>query len=297
MLPQDRTKKDQSVGEVISKAQLQPLSLKEVLESYNHITLTDDEMIEAIIGAKIKKEEELRLLVLRDRERANREMQSKLWDNTVIKSFMLKRAEEIFDGKFIIDEPNEKFFELLCCYFTGDNEFVKIATQNEIENPSLSKGLLIAGNFGTGKTWMMKLFAKNARQTYWIRSAKEIAQGYLNSGKKRSDGSFEDKKIPIEFIELFQNAVNDAAVFYQPLSGLCIDDLGSESKKNNFGNIMNVVGDLIEERYYNKNYGLFLHATTNLSSEELKEFYGERVTSRMREIFNFIELPGNDRRK
>jgi DNA replication protein DnaC len=297
MLPQDRTKKDQSVGEVISKAQLQPLSLKEVLESYNHITLTDDEMIEAIIGAKIKKEEELRLLALRERERANREMQSKLWDNTVIKSFMLKRAEEIFDGKFILDEQNEKFFEILCYYFTGDNEFIKIAAENEIENPSLSKGLLIAGNFGTGKTWMMKLFSKNARQTYWMRSAKEIAQGYLNSGKKRADGSFEDKKIPIEYIELFKNAVNDAAVFYQPLSGLCIDDLGSESKKNNFGNVMNVVGDLIEERYYNKNYGLYLHATTNLSSIELKDFYGERVVSRMREIFNFIELPGTDRRK
>jgi DNA replication protein DnaC len=286
--------KDQPIGELISKVQNQPLSLKEVLENYSHITLTDDEILEAMIAGKIKKEEELRIAALREKEKANREQSKQLWNFDVIRTFMVGRAKELFQGKFILDESNDLFFDTLCEYFTESEKFCKSATKlvdddnvNE-DDFSLQKGLLIPGNFGTGKTWMMKLFQKNARQTYWIRTAKEISQAYLNS---------EDKKIPEEYTTLFKNPINDASVFYQPVSGLCIDDLGSESKKNNFGNIMNVVGDLIESRYEKKFTGLYLHATTNLSAEELKGFYGERVISRMREIFNFIELPGSDRRK
>lgn len=258
------------------------------MESYQNINLTEDEITEALIWAKRKKEEEMRLSALLEKEKANRNFQKKLWDFDVIKTFMVHRAKELFADKFILDENNERFFDLLCYYFTESEEFVKMAAQQEVENPSLSKGLLIPGNFGTGKTWLMKIFQKNARQTYWIRSAKEIAQAYLNA---------EDKKVPDEYIDLFKNPINDSSVFYQPISGLCIDDLGSENKKNNFGNVINVVGDLIERRYEKRNTGIFLHATTNLSADELSNFYGERVMSRMTEIFNFIELPGTDRRK
>lgn len=258
------------------------------MESYADIILTEDEILEGMIWAKRKKIEELRLLALLEKEKANRQLQKQLWDFDVIKTFMVKRAKELFGDQFILDENNESFFNTLCLYFTEDDGFLKNALELGEDNPSFKKGLLIPGNFGTGKTWLMRVFQKNAKQTYWIRSAKEIAQAYLNS---------EDKKIPDEYVDLFKNPINDASVFYQPVSGLCIDDLGSESKKNNYGNIINVVGDLIEFRYEKRNTGLFLHATTNLSANELSIFYGERVTSRMKEIFNFIELPGNDRRK
>ena len=90
-------------------------------------------------------------------------------------------------------------------------------------------------------------------------------------------------------------------------AGLCLDDIGTEDVKVNYGNRKSVIGDIIEQRYsiiekledpdnIKNNCGDLLHATTNLSSPQLVEYYGGRVTSRMREIFNFIELPGNDRR-
>lgn len=274
------------------KHQSQPLSLKEVLESYNHIELSEDEITEAMIWAKRKKQDELRLIALHQKEMANRKQQQELWNFDLIRTFMSNRAKVLFKGEFEIDENNQLIFDLLSYYFIGDDYNFRVKCYEINSDPdifySVMKGILLCGNFGTGKTWMMKLFQKNARQTFWIRTSKEIAQAYLNS---------EDKKIPEEYTTLFKNPINDEAVFYQPVSGLCIDDLGAESKKNNFGNIMNVVGDVIEERYHKQFTGVFLHATTNLSAEELKNFYGERVTSRMREIFNFIELPGSDRRK
>lgn len=258
------------------------------MESYSHIQLTEEEIDEAIIWAKRKKEEEMRIESIRKKEAMNRSEQYNLFNFAILQTFMINRGKELFGDKFIVDENNEDVFNLLCSYFAKDEKFENYANQFQVQSPSIEKGLLLAGNVGTGKTWLMRVFQKNARQTYWIRSAKTIAQDYLNSL---------DKKIPDEYLTLFKNPVNDDSVFYQQVSGLCVDDLGAENKKNNYGNVINVIGDMIEERYSKMFTGIFLHATTNLSADELKTFYGERVTSRMREIFNFIELSGPDRRK
>ncbi len=241
-----------------------------------------------MIWGKRRKEERAKELALFERNEFLRKEKYNNWTFDIIRGFMFNRAKMLFDKDFIIDESNEPVFDLLCWYFMGSETFCKEANKLEVQNPSLDKGICLAGNFGTGKTWLFRIFQKNKRQTYYVRSAKDVAQEYLNSS---------DKKIPEEYLVPFKNPINDAAVFCQAVSGLCIDDLGAENVKNNFGNVVNVIGDLIEHRYAKGFTGIFLHASTNLSSEELKKFYGERVTSRMREIFNFIELPGNDRRK
>lgn len=258
------------------------------MESYSHIVLSEDDIVDAMIWAKRKKENLQQEQALRERESAVRKIGFEAWSFDMIKTFMMKRAGDLFKETFTLDDNNEGFFNLLCYYFINSNTFLSEARKFGEENPSLSKGIFIPGNFGTGKTWLMKLFQKNQKQVYFIRSSKDVAQAYLIS---------DDKTIPDEFITPFKNAINDASVFYQPISGLCIDDMGAESKKNNYGNVVNVIGDLIEQRYFRGYTGTLLHGTTNLSADELKAFYGERVTSRMREIFNFIELPGNDRRK
>lgn len=249
-------------------------------------------MIEGQIWAKRKKQIDLEKAALVEKELANRKFNAMRWDHTVIKTFMMNRAARIYSGwkePFVVDKKNTDAFDLLCYYFIGDEKsFLELANKMEVKNPSLTKGILFAGNYGSGKTALMQLFSQNAKQVYFIRTAKQISSEFVNSV---------DKKIPEHYLEPFKNAINDAAMMYQPLSGLCIDDIGSEEVKNNFGNKSNVIGDLIEERYHKKYCGLFLHGTTNLSSDELKSYYGERVTSRMREIFNFIELKGEDRRK
>lgn len=263
------------------------------MESYSHISLSDDEITEAMIWAKRKKEEDLRIKLVREKELFNRSKSNERWSYDVISTFMINRAKDLFKGKFTLDENNEKLFELMCYYFMEDPNFVIMGTKMGFKNLSLEKGLFIPGNFGVGKTWLMQLFQKNKRQVYYMRSAKDISQAYLNSGRDKK----EEMKIPDEFIEPFKNAANDAAVFFQPVSGLCIDDIGAENLKNNYGNVSNVIGDLIERRYEKKYTGVLLHGTTNMTGEQLKNYYGERVVSRMREIFNFIKLDGLDRRK
>lgn len=264
------------------------MSLKEVLESFSHIELTEDEECEALIWRKQKKAQAMKLAEMKKREEENRKhLTETQWSYSQTQSFMLYRANQLFEGLFKLDPHNETIFNLLCYYFSGDQNFVSIAENLGIENPSLNKGVMLCGNFGVGKTWLMKLFTKNQRQVYHLYNAKYLADTYEKEGEESVE----------PFIIKSKNAYNDSACFFQPHAGLCIDDMGTEDIKNNYGNKRNVIGDIIERRYEKGNVGLWLHATTNLTTEAIKEFYGGRVSSRLRESVNLIEVTGNDRRK
>lgn len=271
------------------KSQSQPeMSLQEVLASFSHIELTEDEMTEALIGAKRKKEA---LLKEQERERIAAENRRVLtetgWSYEQTRAYMLYRAGTLFNGAFKLDEFNEPVFNLLCHYFCGSKEFLSLAAGMGVNNPSLDKGNILAGNFGTGKTWLMSLFRKNNRQVYHVEQAKDIAFAYQQNG----DEAIERHKNKIT------NAFNDPVVFFQKFSGVCFEDIGAEDVKNNYGNKVNVIGDILEARYVNNCMGIWFHGTTNLTAAKFEQFYGGRVTSRLREKANFIELGGPDRRK
>jgi DNA replication protein DnaC len=277
-----------------------PPTLREILDSYNHIELTDDEMLEGMIWAKRKKEETIRLQKLKDFEEQNRKIKAMRFNYDVCRTWMMNRAKQIFNKDFELDTYNEKIFNIMCYYFIDDEEsFTSICKDIGVKNPSLKKGFLIPGNFGVGKTWLMLLFSRQPKQCFDLVRAKDIAEEFLKS---------KDKQIPAIYLKPIDVRGDETGkpidrtypseeVFNQRFLGLCIDDLGSESVQNNFGTKMNVIGDLIESRYHNGYTGVFLHGTTNMNAAQLEAFYGKRVISRMREIFNFIELPGDDRRK
>lgn len=271
------------------KSQPQPeLSLREVLDSFSHIELTDDEYCSAMINAKRKKES-----IMKAKERENRAIESRKkltetgWTFEQTKSFMLYRAHGLFANKFVLDQHNTAIFDMLCHYFSGSNEFVSLAATIGVSNPSLDKGILLAGNYGTGKTWLMSLFRKNNRRVYHIVEAKNLAVLYKKAGDEALD----------QYKNKIKNAFNDPTVFYQTHSALCIEDIGAEDIKGNFGDKSNVVGDIVEGRYVNDCLTGWFHGTTNLTSAQIKEFYSGRVTSRFRESVNLIELGGPDRRK
>lgn len=259
-----------------------------MLDSYSHIELTEEEICAALIGAKRKKEailEENRIKEIEDRNR--RFLTETQWGVKQTDSFMRYRMDTIFEKKFDIDPDNEIIYKLLCLYFSNDDSFVSIAEELGVKNASLKKGLLLAGTIGVGKTWMMKLFGKNQRQVFSIRTAKNIADLFQSQGEESLQQFLTSPKLPI----------NDANNFFHNNMGLCIDDIGTEELKQHYGNRKNVVGDLIELRYSNGNTGLLLHLTTNLTMTQVKEFYGDRVGSRLRETMNIVELKGEDRRK
>lgn len=258
------------------------------MDSMTDVVLTDDEVAQALILAKLRKRQEIQDAAIREREAINRAaLTTMIWSHLQTKDFMLFRAVKLFEGKFGVDEINEKVFEMLCHYFSEDPDFITLAQARGVKTPSMNKGILLFGGFGTGKTWLMRLFQQNRRQVYHMMPASYLA-GLFGTDGSEAYASYQEKH---------KNPVNDANSFFQPYSGLCIDDLGTEEVAVHYGNRKNVIAELLETRYSKGNTGVFLHATTNLTYAQMQEFYGGRVISRLHEMFNFIELTGKDRRK
>lgn len=266
---------------------LQHRTAKEALEEYKHIELTEDETFEALLVAKQKKEQILRRQYIEQiAEQNRRALTETQWSFKQTVSFMEARAVTLFKGSFKVDENNRRVYDLLALYFSNDINFINSAIDYGVDNPTMEKGILLFGGYGTGKTWLMRLFGRNQRQVFHVKNAKDIANDYEKEGQYFID----------QYVEKHKNAINDKDSFFHRYAGLCIDDLGTEDVKVNYGNRKNVIGDLIEQRYDRKNIGVFLHATTNLDGNGLKQYYGGRVASRIRESFNIISLFGNDRR-
>jgi DNA replication protein DnaC len=79
---------------------------------------------------------------------------------------------------------------------------------------------------------------------------------------------------------------------------LCFDDLGAESTFKYYVNQCNVMAEILLSRYdHFINNHMLTHATTNLSASELEDYYGNRVRSRMREMFNLIAFDGGAKDK
>lgn len=264
------------------------LSLKEELETFSHIELTEDELDAAVLEAKKIKERRLEEQKVQARVEENRRLfTGQIWTSDQTEYFLRYRAVKLFDGKFKFEGQVSLYFMLLVLYFSRDENFYQIAKNMDIKNPSLDKGIFIGGNFGVGKTWLMKLCQRNQRQCYALQNAKAIADLFEKEGEESMKQFIESPELP----------VNDAENFYQRKLGLCIDDLGTEQIKNHYGNKKNVIGDLIELRYAKGNTGVLLHATTNLTGQQLSDFYGGRVASRLREVMNVIDFVGSDLRK
>ena len=69
----------------------------------------------------------------------------------------------------------------------------------------------------------------------------------------------------------------------------CFDDLGVESEIKHYGNKCNIMAEILLSRYdLFISHGMKTHITTNLSASEIEEYYGNRVRSRMREMFNLL---------
>ena len=80
----------------------------------------------------------------------------------------------------------------------------------------------------------------------------------------------------------------------------CFDNLGTETTSKYFGNDCNVMAEILLTRYdLFVEKGIITHLTTNLSATEIESQYGNRLRSRMREMFNLFGYEENsvDKRK
>lgn len=270
--------------------------------TYDDIQLNPQEQAEAI--AQAKEQKFYRLLEQEKEARASelRRMLTEQWTTERTEKWITSRVNHIFLGESLVftdlvDDESGKvisnsrsMFNLFCEYFSMDPKFIESAEYMGVKRPDLRKGLLLIGAIGCGKTTMLRLFQRNQRQVFMMKSAKEIAWKWLEAEKNAG-----------EYLHSLSNIhllpADDVQNFYHRYAGLCIDDAGTEDIKNNYGNKSNVITDIIEGRYYNGAMGPMFHMTTNLNTGDLKAFYGDRAASRLRECMNIIEYKGEDRRK
>lgn len=178
--------------------------------------------------------------------------------------------------KFIFDKENTALITELIKYFWGQPSC----------RLELTKGVVLYGKTGTGKSMIFDVLN--------ILTAMEGAYGipfkagnqpcYFNL-KKIHAGEMTSEMVNKKF-ELFNNCLKYRSLF--------IDEIGKDLMKVNFwGNEICPFETIIETRDLFPN---LLFGTTNLSLNELKERYGDRVYSRLNKMVTFIEVTGNDRR-
>lgn len=190
---------------------------------------------------------------------------------------LVRRVRE--QGKeFIIDYENEQVIADLCHYFTDT------ATQNI--DPD--KGLFIWGGIGSGKTFLMNLLRINPKQNYKVADCAVIASEFARNGEEALDKYCQ----VMEFTDFTGKPKT-----MRSIKPYCFDDLGTENDKKHFGTDLNVMLDIMLRRY-SKGEFYKTHITSNVSADQLKDKYGPRFTSRLKEMFNFINfLDAKDRRK
>ncbi len=230
-------------------------------DTYNAITLDADEEKVALYEAKKKKFFQIR--------------QADYW-NSVNKTDEILTYDagtwfELFKTKYNVE--NEIFHDIvwkLCLYFAGDPEFEKTH-----EAGSLTKGLLLMGAVGTGKSNLMKFFKHNSFHSFRIESALKITDDYKEYGEK-----------PVR--EFYNVRTGEKNKFGQQIYGHCFDDLGTEQiPAMHYNQEKNVMSEILQFRYGNLDH-FNTHLTTNLDAKDLEKCYGSRAYDRMKEMFNVI---------
>lgn len=261
-------------------------------EDYSHIILTEQEVAAALHRARMMKARKLE----QEAEELQRlraiEQMKKPWNIDELKFRVRERMMKL-PFSFKLDQYNTPVFNMLLQYFSGDPAFEQntyLGHDGTVKNYSFRKGIMLSSAVrGTGKTVLMELFSRTPGRSYVVVPTKRISTFF------EADGD----QIITRFSQPWK-CEPSPEFFYQSPIGICFDDLGDEEIKNHYGNRENVMQRVISRIYddcQDKSVFKYFHCTTNLSGEELERKYDSRVRSRLREMFNFIELPGDDRRE
>jgi len=191
------------------------------------------------------------------------------YDFPKILRYLDAKGKLLFGKSFkIYNEDNELLLKL-ASYFIRDHEYCKKL------GIDTSKGILLSGPVGCGKTTLMRLlpYVVPHKKNYHFIPSRNIVFGFNGIGFKIIE-DYSDNKV------------------------YCFDDLGVEHIGRHYGKDCNVMGEILISRYeVFKQKEVLTHITTNLNAEELQDKYGERIRSRMREMFNLISFNTHSRDK
>lgn len=181
------------------------------------------------------------------------------------------KGKLLFGRDFKIYQEDHKVLFKLCNYAIRD------AYNCKKMGIDPAKGLLLSGPVGCGKTSLMKLLRHLVphQRSYEVIPSRNVVFAFNHLGYKTISQ-------------------------YGDHGFLCFDDLGVEPSGRHYGTESNVMGEIILSRYeLLLSHKIKTHITTNLNAQELEDRYGNRVRSRMREMFNLISFDSGakDKRK
>jgi len=187
-------------------------------------------------------------------------------------------ASLLIKREFEIDVFNQELIKRLCLYFAADPRV-------EEYGMSLQKGLMLAGGTGSGKTTIMKAFRSNPMQSFKLINCRTVGYNFSVNGFEEIRSYSKAETMPIN-------------QFGQSDLGICFDDLGTDEERKHYGDKINALTEVLLNRYDTIPFTK-THITTNLNADMIEAIYGSRIRSRLREMFNLINLGNNtpDRRK
>lgn len=178
-------------------------------------------------------------------------------------NLMAWTSENVYQKKLILHDDNTPLIRAICFFFSRDERF-----ETELKY-DLNKGLLIRGISGLGKTYLFRCIENNE-----VRPIEVVSMIYI-SGVVKEEGSYT----------------------LQYPNTLYLDDVGTEEAiVNHYGTKINWFKDFIEMYYLiNKPFNQLVISTNN-SFDEIESKYGFRVRSRIKDMFNIIDVQGKDMR-
>jgi len=152
------------------------------------------------------------------------------------------------------------------------NEDFDAAVKALCEAKNRCLGLLICGEYGRGKTHLAEIVARSYNADF------KVYLGLHNAWKLLTP----------EWQCRGMESPYNRSVF--------IDDLGVESRVNNYGEKIEPAADFLCEWHTRHAPGTRLVITTNMKAAELDARYGGRVVSRLKELCEGLVLNGEDHR-
>lgn len=185
-------------------------------------------------------------------------------------NYLVKRGEEI---PFRIDRNNETAISEIYKYLRRDKSFAG----------HLSKGILLNGRYGSGKTVLMNAVCKTYNYCVSLWNNPQIFQMRIIKSSA--------------IVDSFRKEKNDIEINNYKAGILVIDELGREQKEVNvYGTIIQPLSFVLQERY-DRGTPTFAIANFRLETLSSDEYYGKMVGDRIRQMFNEIELTGESRRR
>jgi len=194
-----------------------------------------------------------------------------------LKSYMFHQYKQIF-GLVTFSESQIEVIDKISAILSRD-----IEECNRL-GIDINKGAMLYGGNGVGKSSIMKAFSSALMlvgdpeyPSFRVKACLDIANEYKDEGAI--------------CINRHSNLINTGL---HKKSGWYFDDLGTENKAFNFGNVSNPLEEILQICYNKKELRGKVHGRTNLSSSDIEGIYGKRIVSRFKEMFNIIKFDVNE---